>query len=334
VLSDRNRATIFGFLEPRMNFSYLTRRLLVTIPLLLGVSVILFFVLHLAPGGPADVYADNPSVSPAALENLKRELGLDQPVPLQYVRWLAAFARGEWGFSIRSGQPVLETALERVVPTLFLGGTSFVLALLLAIPLGVFSALRRYTATDYVFTIISFLGISMPIFWLALMLQSLFAVQLRWLPSAGLETIGDGGFLDRLRHIILPASLLAVVNIASWGRFVRSSMLDVLGLDYIRTARAKGLSERLVTYRHGFRNALIPVVTIIALDFAGILSGAVITETIFAWPGMGRLFIEAMNGRDYPVLMALLMIGSVALVFTNLLTDLVYSLIDPRIRYE
>ena len=317
-----------------MNFSYLTRRALVTIPLLLGVSLILFFVLHLAPGGPTDVYADNPSVSPAALENLKRELGLDQPLPLQYVRWLAAFARGEWGFSIRSGQPVLETALERVVPTLFLGGTSFVLALLLAIPLGVFSALRRYTATDYAFTIMSFLGISMPIFWLALMLQSLFAVQLRWLPSAGLETIGDGGFLDRLRHIILPASLLAVVNIASWGRFVRSSMLDVMGLDYIRTARAKGLSERMVTYRHGFRNALIPVVTIIALDFAGILPGAVITETIFAWPGMGRLFIEAMNGRDYPVLMALLMIGSVALVFTNLATDLVYSLIDPRIRYE
>jgi peptide/nickel transport system permease protein len=317
-----------------MNLSYLARRALVTIPLLLGVSIILFFVLHLAPGGPADVYADNPSVSPAALENLKRELGLDQPLPWQYFRWLAAFARGEWGFSIRSGQPVLETALERVVPTLFLGGTSFVLALLLAIPLGVFSALRRYTASDYVFTIMSFLGISMPIFWLALMLQSLFAVQLRWLPSAGLETIGDGGFLDRLRHIILPASLLAVVNIASWGRFVRSSMLDVLGLDYIRTARAKGLSERLVTYRHGFRNALIPVVTIIALDFAGILSGAVITETIFAWPGMGRLFIEAMNGRDYPVLMALLMIGSFALVFTNLLTDLVYSLIDPRIRYE
>jgi peptide/nickel transport system permease protein len=154
------------------------------------------------------------------------------------------------------------------------------------------------------------------------------------LPSAGLETIGDGSVFDRFRHLILPASLLAVANVASWSRFVRSSMLDVLGLDYIRTARAKGLAERSVTYRHGFRNALIPVITIIALDFAGILSGAVITETIFAWPGMGRLFIEAMNGRDYPVLMALLMIGSFALVFTNLLTDLVYSLIDPRIRYE
>lgn len=317
-----------------MNLAYLTRRTLATIPLFLGVSIILFFVLHLAPGGPADVYADNPSVTPAALENLKRELGLDQPLPVQYIRWVSAFARGEWGFSIRSGQPVLETALERVGPTLFLGGTAFALALLTAIPLGVFSALRRYSSVDYVFTFLSFLGISMPIFWLALMLQAFFAVQLRWLPSAGLETIGDGGFLDRLRHLILPASLLAIANIASWGRFVRSSMLDVLNLDYIRTARAKGLGERIITYRHAFRNALIPVVTVIALDFAGILSGAVITETIFAWPGMGRLFIEAMNGRDYPVLMALLMIGSVALVFTNLLTDLVYSVIDPRIRYD
>ena len=317
-----------------MNLAYLTRRTLATIPLFLGVSIILFFVLHLAPGGPADVYADNPSVTPAALENLKRELGLDQPLPVQYLRWVGAFARGEWGFSIRSGQPVLETALERVGPTLFLGGTAFALALLTAIPLGVFSALRRYSSIDYVFTFLSFLGISMPIFWLALMLQAFFAVQLRWLPSAGLETIGDGGFLDRLRHLILPASLLAIANIASWGRFVRSSMLDVLNLDYIRTARAKGLGERIITYRHAFRNALIPVVTVIALDFAGILSGAVITETIFAWPGMGRLFIEAMNGRDYPVLMALLMIGSVALVFTNLLTDLVYSVIDPRIRYD
>jgi peptide/nickel transport system permease protein len=317
-----------------MNLAYLTRRTLATVPLFLGVSIILFIVLHLAPGGPADVYADNPSVTPAALENLKRELGLDQPLPVQYLRWVSAFVRGEWGFSIRSGQPVLETALERVGPTLFLGGTAFALALLTAIPLGVFSALRRYSSVDYIFTFLSFLGISMPIFWLALMLQAFFAVQLRWLPSAGLETIGDGGFLDRLRHLILPASLLAIANIASWGRFVRSSMLDVLNLDYIRTARAKGLGERVITYRHAFRNALIPIVTVIALDFAGILSGAVITETIFAWPGMGRLFIEAMNGRDYPVLMALLMIGSVALVFTNLLTDLVYSVIDPRIRYD
>jgi peptide/nickel transport system permease protein len=317
-----------------VNLAYLTRRVLGTIPLLLGVSVILFAVLLLAPGGPADVYADNPGVSKESLENLERELGLDQPIPVQYLRWVSAFVRGQWGYSIRSGQPVLETALERIGPTLMLGGTAFALALVVALPLGVFSALRRYTTVDYIFTFLSFLGISMPIFWLALMLQAFFAVQLRWLPSAGLETIGGGDPLDRLRHIVLPACILAVANIASWGRFVRASMLDVLGLDYVRTARAKGLSERTVTYRHALRNALIPVVTIIALDFAGIVSGAVITETIFAWPGMGRLFIESMNGRDYPVLMALLMIGSFALVVTNLLTDLVYAAIDPRIRYE
>lgn len=318
-----------------MNFTtYLLRRILGSIPLLLGISVILYAVLHLAPGGPTDVYADNPSVSPEALKNLERELGLDQPVPIQYLRWLGALARGEWGYSIRSGRPVTKDILERIPATLTLGGTAFVLALLVALPLGVLSAVRRYSFADYGFTFLSFLGISMPIFWLALMLQAFFAVQLKILPSAGLETIGDGSLVDRLRHLILPACILAVASIASWGRFVRSSMLDVLSLDYIRTARAKGLSERIVVYRHALRNALIPVVTIIALDFAGIISGAVITETIFAWPGTGRLFIEAMNGRDYPVLMALLMIGSVALVFTNLITDLVYSLIDPRIRYE
>ncbi len=317
-----------------MNLAYLTRRVISTIPLLLGVSIILFTVLLLAPGGPTDVYADIPGVSAESLANLKRELGLDQPIPVQYLRWVSAFARGQWGFSIRSGQPVLETALERIGPTLLLGGTAFALALVVALPLGVFSALRRYTTIDYIFTFLSFLGISMPIFWLALMLQAFFAVNLRILPSAGMETIGSDDLWDRLRHLILPASILAVANIASWGRFVRASMLDVLGLDYVRTARAKGLSERTVTYRHALRNALIPVVTIIALDFAGIVSGAVITETIFAWPGMGRLFIESMNGRDYPVLMALLMIGSFALVVTNLLTDLVYAAIDPRIRYE
>jgi peptide/nickel transport system permease protein len=317
-----------------MNVSYLLRRLLGTIPLLIGVSALLYGVLLLAPGGPTDVYADLPGISAETLDNLKRELGLDQPAPIQYLRWVSSFARGEWGYSIRTGRPVAVDIAERIGPTLILGGTAFLLALVIAIPLGVFSAIRRYSAVDYIFTFGSFLGMSMPIFWLALMLQALFAVNLRLLPSAGLETIGDGSFWDRTRHLILPATLLAITNIASWGRFVRSSMMDVMSLDYVRTARAKGLNERNVTYRHALRNALIPVVTVIALDFAGILSGAVITETIFAWPGIGRLFIESMNGRDYPVLMAILMIGSFALVMTNLLTDLIYGALDPRIRYD
>jgi peptide/nickel transport system permease protein len=315
-------------------FSYVSRRILNAVPLLLGISIILFTVLQLAPGGPADVYADIPGVNAEVLANIERELGLDQPLPVQYGRWLTSALRGQWGYSIRTGRPVSKDILERVPATFVLGGTAFVLALVAAIPLGVMSALRRYTALDYTFTFLSFLGISMPIFWLALMLQSLFAVQLNLLPSAGMTTIGDGSFLDRLRHLILPACILAVAYIASWSRFTRSSMLDVLSLDYIRTARAKGLTERKVTYRHALRNALVPVLTIIALDFAGIISGAVITETIFAWPGMGRLFIEAMNGRDYPVLMALLMLGSFALVFINLVTDVMYSFVDARIRYE
>ena len=174
----------------------------------------------------------------------------------------------------------------------------------------------------------------MPIFWLALMMQLLFAVELRWLPSAGVTTIGDGSFIDRLRHLVLPASVLSLAFIAGWSRYIRASMIEVLSLDYVRTARSKGLSERLVTYRHALKNALIPVVTVVALDLAGLFSGAVITETVFAWPGLGRLFIESMNGRDYPVLLGLLMFGSFMLILINLLTDLLYAALDPRVRYE
>lgn len=318
-----------------MNFAaFLSKRVLGTVPLLLGISIILFAVLNLAPGGPADVYAEIPGVSQEVLDNIKTQLGLDQPLPVQYVRWLGSAVRGQWGYSIRTGRPVAKDIGQRIPATLLLGGTALTLALLAAIPLGIMSALRRYSALDYTFTFLSFVGFSMPIFWLALMLQSLFAVQFHILPSAGISSIGDGGFVDRLRHLVLPACILAVAYMASWGRFTRASMLDVLGLDYIRTARAKGLAERQITYRHALRNALVPVLTVVALDFAGVISGAVITETIFAWPGMGRLFIESMNGRDYPVLMALLMIGSFALVAINLITDVVYSLVDPRIRYE
>lgn len=321
--------------RPSVNLTtYIAKRVLAAIPLLLGVSVILFGVVNLAPGGPLDLYADLPGVKPEVIENIKRELGLDQPLPIQYVRWLGAAVRGQWGYSIRTGRPVGQDIAERLPATLLLGGTALALALALAIPLGILSAVRRYSLLDYTFTFLSFIGFSMPIFWLALMLQSLFAIHLHVLPSAGIATIGDGGFADRVRHLVLPASILAVAYIASWGRFMRASMLDVLGLDYIRTARAKGLAERQVTYRHALRNALVPVITIVALDFAGMISGAVITETIFAWPGMGRLFIESMNGRDYPVLMSLLMIGSFALVTINLVTDITYSLVDARIRYE
>ena len=316
-----------------MSVQYLLRRVLSAVPLLMGVSLILFAVLHLAPGSPLDVYAENPAVTPEALENIRVSLGLDRPLPEQYIRWVGAFMRGDWGYSIRTNNPAVEDALSRLPATLLLSGSAFVLALLIALPLGIVSAVRRYTWVDHTATLFSFLGISTPVFWLALMVQLLFSVQLGWLPSAGVSSVGDGSFIDRLQHLVLPASVLSLAFVAGWSRYVRSSMIEVLSLDYIRTARSKGLRETLVTYRHALKNALIPVVTVIALDLAVLFSGAVITETVFAWPGLGRLFIESMNGRDYPVLLGLMMFGSFGLIFINLLTDILYGFLDPRVRY-
>ena len=272
-------------------------------------------------------------MTPEALENIRVSLGLDRPLPEQYVRWVGAFMRGDWGYSIRTNNPAVEDALSRLPATLLLSGSAFVLALLIALPLGIVSAVRRYTWVDHTATLFSFLGISTPVFWLALMVQLLFSVQLGWLPSAGVSSVGDGSFIDRLQHLVLPASVLSLAFVAGWSRYVRSSMIEVLSLDYIRTARSKGLRETLVTYRHALKNALIPVVTVIALDLAVLFSGAVITETVFAWPGLGRLFIESMNGRDYPVLLGLMMFGSFGLIFINLLTDILYGFLDPRVRY-
>jgi peptide/nickel transport system permease protein len=317
-----------------MSGRFILRRLIGAIPLLFGISLILFAILHLAPGGPLDVYADNPSVSPAALEQIKKSYGLDQPLPVQYALWLKSMATGEWGYSMRTGRPVAQEVTERIWPTLQLGGVAMACALILALPLGTISAARRRSAVDHTTTLLSFAGISIPVFWLALLLQLLFSVTLGWLPSAGYETVGDGSFGDRIAHIVMPAAVLTLATVASWSRYIRSGMVDVLNQDYIRTAYAKGLSEIGVIVHHALRNALIPAVTIIALDLASIISGAVITETVFAWPGIGRLFIESMNGRDYPVLMGLMMLGSAALIVSNLLADLAYALIDPRIRYE
>lgn len=316
-----------------MSFQYLLQRILGAFPLLIGVSLILFAVLHLAPGSPLDIYAENPAVTPEALENIRVSLGLDRPLPEQYVRWVAAFLRGDWGYSIRTNNPALEDALSRLPATLLLSGSAFLLALVIALPLGILSAVKRHSWIDHTATFFSFLGISTPVFWLALMVQLLFSVQLGWLPSAGVSSVGDGSFIDRLRHLILPASVLSLAFVAGWSRYVRSSMIEVLSLDYIRTARSKGLQERLITYRHALKNALIPVVTVIALDLVVLFSGAVITETVFAWPGLGRLFIESMNGRDYPVLLGLMMFGSFGLIFINLLTDIAYAFLDPRVRY-
>lgn len=317
-----------------MSFSFVIRRLLGAIPLLLGISVILFVIIQLAPGGPLDVYAENPSVSKEALAQIAARYGLDQPVPVQYFLWLKAIVVGDWGYSIRTGRPVLDEIVLRLGPTLQLGGLAMVISLLVAVPVGMISAARRGSKLDGTVTVLSFAGISTPVFWLALLLQLLFSVKLGWLPSAGYQSIGDGSFIDRLRHIIMPAAVLSLATVASWSRFIRSGMIDVLNQDYIRTAYAKGRGEKAVLFFHALRNAMIPAVTVIAVDFVTIISGAVITETVFAWPGIGRLFMESMDGRDYPMLMGLMMMGSLAIVVANIIADICYAALDPRIRYD
>ena len=316
-----------------MNAVAVARRLLGAIPLLLGISLVLFGVIHLAPGGPLDVYADNPSVTPEALEQMRKAFGLDRPIPVQYVLWLGSMLAGDWGYSMRTGRPVLTEILDRVRPTLELGGLSLLLSFLIALPLGVFSAVRRHSRVDHVLTLLSFGGISIPVFWLALLLQLLFSITLGWLPSAGYQTVGGGSVADKLAHIAMPVTVLSLATVASWSRYIRSGLVDVLDQDFIRTAYAKGQSEWGVILGHALRNAMLPAVTVIALDLASVISGAVITETVFAWPGIGRLFIESMNGRDYPVLMGLMMLGSSAVIAANVLADFTYALLDPRIRY-
>jgi peptide/nickel transport system permease protein len=313
---------------------YLVQRALVGVVMLFVISVVVFGILHLIPGGPLAVYLQNPHMTPDQIETLRRQLGLDKPLPVQYGLWLRSFVVGDWGFSFVSGRPSTEVVLERVPATVQLMGAAFLLAGLVAVPLGILSALRQYSALDYLATAGAFFGISMPVFWLGLMLQLLFAVWLGWLPSAGMTEIGDGSLVDRLRHLILPATVLSLLYAARWTRFMRSAMLDVLRQDYLRVARAKGLRERRVIRQHALKNALIPVVTVVAVDVAALFSGAVVTETVFAWPGMGQLFVNAVLQVDYSVLMGILMMGSAAVIVLNLVADLLYAVLDPRIRYR
>ncbi|MDR7482523.1 MAG: ABC transporter permease [Armatimonadota bacterium] len=313
---------------------YLVRRALVALPILLGITVLSYLIMSLTPGDPVTMLV-NPSMSEADMEIKRRALGLDQPVYVRYVRWLGEVLRGNLGYSFSSGAPVAKRIGERIGPTLTLTGTALGLSYLIAVPTGVLVAVRRYTWTDYVATFFAFLGISLPTFFLGLAGIYVFALRLRWLPTGGTMTLGgDGGVLDLAWHLVLPASVLAVAGAGALMRYVRSSMLEVLGQDYVRTARAKGLAEVLVLRRHALRNALIPVVTLAGLQIPALLAGAVITEQIFEWPGMGRLTIEAINQRDYPVLMGITLITAVLVAAGNLLADLTYAYIDPRIRYD
>ncbi len=313
---------------------YLLKRILVLFPILLGITMLSYLVMSLTPGDPVQMLVD-PSMSQADVEIKRRALGLDQPIYVRYLRWLNELGHGNLGYSFSAGVPVARRIGERLVPTLTLAGTALFVSYLIAVPVGVVAATRRYTWADYLTTLLAFFGISLPTFFLGLAGIYVFALRLRWLPAGGTMTLGtEGGLLDTIAHLILPATVLAVAGAGQVTRYVRSSMLEVLGQDYVRTARAKGLAEFGVLRRHALRNALIPVITLAGLQIPVLLAGAVITEQVFEWPGMGRLTIEAINQRDYPVLMGITLASAGLVVVANLLADLAYALVDPRIRFE
>jgi peptide/nickel transport system permease protein len=312
---------------------YLIRRLLIGIPVLLGVTVINFFIINLAPGSPADLYL-SPTSTPEDIARTEAALGLDQPVYVQYLRWLGQLFQGDLGMSFQNREPVTALIGDRIGPTLVLMGTSLIVAYLIAIPIGIFAARKKNTAADYGVVGASFLGISVPHFFLGLALIYVFALVLGWLPTGNMIALGrGGGFVDRLEHLILPVAVLATAIAANMVRYVRSSMIDAFAQDYIRTAKAKGLGGFTITNKHALRNALTPVVTVIGVDLSTLIGGAIVTEQIFQWPGIGLLTIQSIGSRDYSVLMGINLIAAVAVFTANLLTDVAYAVVDPRVAY-
>lgn len=309
---------------------FVLRRTAQTLPLLLVVSVLIFALIHAAPGGPLELYLENPNVRPEDIERLRRQLGLDRPLPEQYLAWLWSFVRGDWGYSYADGRPVIERLMERVPATLELVGTSTFIAILIALTVGILAAARQ--GFDRVSMVGVIAGISLPTFWFGLVLQLLFANALGWFPSSGRSSFGSSTFADRVAHLVLPAMVLASAQAAGWSRYLRGSMKQVLAMPFAASARAKGASEWRILLRHALRNALLPFVTVVLLDASIMASGAVVTESVFAWPGVGGLFTEALAKRDYTVLMAFLMCGSIAVAVLNLVADVAVHMLDPRTR--
>jgi peptide/nickel transport system permease protein len=313
---------------------YLLARSLQSLILLVLVSVIGFTVLHLAPGGPLAQFALVPGMSQADIARIAHQMGLDRPLPLQYWEWFSRLLTGDWGRSYRDNQPVLAVIGSHLGATFELMVTATLIAVLLGTWIGVMGAIRRYSLFDYLATIGAMVALSIPTFWFGLITIYVFSVELGWLPAGNRYTVGDASLLDYLHHLIGPSLVLALVTIAIWSRYTRSSMLDVINQDYIRTARAKGLPERVVLARHAIRNALLPMITIAGLQLPTLLSGALVTETVFTWPGMGRLFLDSLGYRDYPVVMGILMFSAVLVLVGNLLADVLYAVADPRIRLD
>jgi len=321
---------------------YIFRRLLQAIPLLFLISVAVFALMQMIPGGPLAAYANNPDISAADLERLQEELGLNIPKHQQYLNWVGAIMHGDLGTSLITRRPAIVEISERLPNTLYLSLTAFLFALLISIPIGLISAVRQYSWFDHLMTTIVFLGHSIPVFWFGLILIIIFSVTFKnpltggpLLPGGGMYTIGDDfSIQDRLVHLILPASVLILFNLSTHVRYMRAGTLDVLHQDYIRTARAKGLSERSVIVKHTVKNAILPLVTIIGLEIPGLFNGALLTEIIFSWPGMGRLFFTSIERADYAVMMGVIMLSASLIVLFGLVTDVAYAFLDPRIRFD
>jgi peptide/nickel transport system permease protein len=306
------------------------------IPLLLVISFLSFGIYQLAPGDPVKAYIPREMLQhPEEVERVRQQLGLDKHWTIQYIRWMERLIQGDLGRSVITGQPVVDRYALALPNTLKMTVTAWVLSFCLAIVIGVISATRKYTLIDQIATIFSFAGIAIPGFFLGLLMMLLFSLKLRWLPATGMYTVGmEGNFVDGLKHMIMPVLALAVTEIASTSRYVRSSLLEVLKQDYIRTARSKGLSERIVTYKHALRNSLMPVVTFLGLGMASFVSGALVIENLFAWPGMGRVTIQAVFQKDYPMLMAGNLMFAGLTVLGNLIADIMYAVVDPRVKFS
>jgi peptide/nickel transport system permease protein len=298
-----------------MRYTFILRRLLSVIPVMFIITFATFALMQMLPGGPLAAYENNPEISQKDIERLRHEMGLDRPIHVQYFAWLKNFVRGDWGYSFTTKRPVLTEIRERLPNTLYLTG--------------------QYSVFDHIITTLTYIGRSMPVYYSGLLLIIVFSIWLRWLPSGGMHTLGkEFSLIDSLRHLFLPMLSLSTLIAAKYVRFLRTSMLEVIHQDYIRTAAAKGLQERVIIYKHAFRNAAIPLVTVVAIDLPVLFAGALFTETIYSWPGMGRLFVDSATRFDYSIVMGIVATIAFLVVLSNLLADVAYSILDPRITYS
>ena len=318
-----------------MRYTFFLRRLLSAIQVMFIITFATFVLMQMLPGGPLAAYENNPEISQEDIQRLRHEMGLDRPIPVQYWAWLKNFVHGDWGYSFVTKRPVLQEIWDRLPNTLYLTGFSLILALIIAIPVGIISATRQYSIFDHITTTLTYVGRSMPVYYSGLLLIIIFSIWLRWFPSGGMYTLGkEFSIIDSLRHLFLPMVSLSTLIAAKYVRFLRTSMLEVIHQDYIRTAAAKGLRDRVIIFKHAFRNAAIPLVTVVAIDLPVLFAGALFTETVYSWPGMGRLFVDSATRFDYSIVMGIVAAIAFLVVLSNLIADVIYGILDPRITYS